>query len=140
MRSILRATIRLTTGLIVAMSWAAPAEAAPGDLDGSFSGDGWVWTLELRTETNNYLPKGAEDLAIQPDGKIVAVGELQDGASNWYFGVFRYLPGGELDSGFGDAAGLRQTWQASSSRTRWPSSRTGRSWWRARETANSSDA
>jgi uncharacterized delta-60 repeat protein len=102
MRSILRATIRLTTGLIVAMSWAAPAEAAPGDLDGSFSGDGWVWTLEVRTETNNYLPKGAEDLAIQPDGKIVAVGELQDGSSNWYFGVFRYLPGGELDSGFGD--------------------------------------
>jgi uncharacterized delta-60 repeat protein len=102
MRSTLRATVRLTAGLIVALSWAAPAEAAPGELDGSFSGDGWVRTLEVRTETNNYLPKPAEDVAIQPDGKILAVGELQDGASNWYFGVFRYLPGGELDPGFGD--------------------------------------
>ena len=102
MRSTLGATVRLMAGLIVAMSWAAPAAAAPGDLDGSFSGDGWVRTQEVRTETNNYLPKGAEDLAIQPDGKILAVGELQDGASYWYFGVFRYLPGGELDLGFGD--------------------------------------
>jgi uncharacterized delta-60 repeat protein len=102
MRSILWITVRLTAGLIVAMSWAAPAEAAPGDLDRSFSGDGWVGTLEVRTETNNYLPRGVEDLAIQPDGKIVAVGELQDGSSYWYFGAFRYLPGGELDPGFGE--------------------------------------
>ncbi len=102
MRSTLRATVRLTAGLIVAMWWAAPAGAAPGDLDGSFSGDGWVRTQEVRTETNNFLPKGAEDLAIQPDGKILAVGELQDGSSYWYFGVFRYLPDGELDPGFGD--------------------------------------
>jgi uncharacterized delta-60 repeat protein len=102
MRSTLGATVWLTAGLVVALSWAAPAGAAPGDLDGSFSDDGWVRTLEVRTETNNYLPKGAEDLAIQPDGKIVAVGELQDGSSYWYFGVFRYLPDGELDPGFGD--------------------------------------
>jgi hypothetical protein len=38
----------------VALSWAAAARTAPGDLDGSFSGDGWVPTLEapgLETET-----------------------------------------------------------------------------------------
>jgi uncharacterized delta-60 repeat protein len=81
---------------------AAPAAAAPGDLDGSFSGDGWVRTLEVRSETNNYLPEGAEDMAIQPDGKIVAVGELEDGTSHWYFGAFRYLPGGGLDESFGE--------------------------------------
>ena len=46
MRSTLGATVGLTAGLIVAMSWAAPAGAAPGDLDGSFSGDGWVRTLD----------------------------------------------------------------------------------------------
>ena len=81
----------------------APAAAgAPGDLDGSFSGDGWLRTLEVRSSDNNYLPKVAEDVAIQPDGRIVAVGELIDGTSNWYFGAFRYLPNGELDPSFGE--------------------------------------
>jgi uncharacterized delta-60 repeat protein len=78
------------------------ATAAPGDLDGSFSGDGWLRTLEVRSASNNYLPRGAEDVAIQPDGRIVAVGELIDGQSNWYFGAFRYLPNGELDPSFGE--------------------------------------
>jgi uncharacterized delta-60 repeat protein len=41
-------------------------------------------------------------VAIQPDKRIVAVGELIDGASNWYFGAFRYLPNGELDPSFGE--------------------------------------
>ena len=53
----------------------APAAAgSPGDLDGSFSGDGWLRTLEVRSSDNNYLPKVAEDVAIQPDGRIVASG------------------------------------------------------------------
>ena len=37
-----------------------------------------------------------------PTGGIVAVGELIDGTSNWYFGAFRYLPNGELDTSFGE--------------------------------------
>jgi uncharacterized delta-60 repeat protein len=78
------------------------APAAPGDLDGSFSGDGWLRTLEVRSPTNNYLPRGAEDVAIQPDGRIVAVGEMIDGQSGWYFGAVRYLPNGELDTSFGE--------------------------------------
>jgi hypothetical protein len=41
-------------------------------------------------------------VAVQPDGRIVAVGELIDGTSNWYFGAFRYLPNGELDPSFGE--------------------------------------
>jgi uncharacterized delta-60 repeat protein len=76
--------------------------AGGGDLDPSFSGDGWVRTLEVRSATNNYLPKGAEDAALQPDGKILAVGEIIDGTSHWYFGVFRYLPDGTLDPSFGE--------------------------------------
>jgi hypothetical protein len=56
--------------------------AGGGDLDPSFSGDGWVRTLEVRSATNNYLPKGAEDMALQPDGKILAVGEIIDGTSH----------------------------------------------------------
>ena len=81
------------------------ATGAPGDLDGSFSGDGWLRTLEVRSSNTNYLPRGAEDVAIQPDGRIVAVGEMIDGVSNWYFGAFRYLPNGELDPSSGRVAG-----------------------------------
>ena len=80
---------------------APAATGASGELDGSFSGDGWLRTLEVRSSNSNYLPRGADDVAIQPDGRIVAVGELIDGVSNWYFGAFRYLPNGELDPSFG---------------------------------------
>ena len=38
---------------------------------------------------------------MQPDGRLVAVGELLDGTSHWYLGAFRYLPNGELDTSFG---------------------------------------
>jgi uncharacterized delta-60 repeat protein len=78
------------------------AGAAPGDLDSSLSGGGWLRTLEVRSPANNYLPRGAEDVAVQPDGRIVAVGELIDGRSSWYFGALRYLPDGELDQSFGE--------------------------------------
>jgi hypothetical protein len=33
-----------------------------------------------QTGTRGYLAKGAEDIALQPDGKIVAVGEIEDDA------------------------------------------------------------
>jgi uncharacterized delta-60 repeat protein len=88
--------------LVGGVALAPAAAAAPGDLDGSFSGDGWLRTLEVRSADNNYLPRVAEDVAVQPDGRIVAVGELIDGTSNWYFGAFRYLPNGELDTSFGE--------------------------------------
>jgi len=94
----------LATGCAV-LGWfvlVPSALTAPGDLDGSFSGDGWLRTLEVRSPTNNYLPRGAEDIAVQPDGRIVAAGEMIDGRSTWYFGAFRYLPNGELDQSFGE--------------------------------------
>jgi uncharacterized delta-60 repeat protein len=96
---------RLTASLCV-LAWlacAAPAGAsvAAGELDPSFGGGGWVRTLEVRGSDNNYLPRGARAVAVQPDGKVVAVGELHDGQSNQYFGVFRYLPDGSLDPSFG---------------------------------------
>ncbi len=55
----------------------------------------------LRVGGTNYLPRGADAVTVQPDGKIIAAGELQDGRSNRYFGAFRYLPDGELDASFG---------------------------------------
>jgi uncharacterized delta-60 repeat protein len=88
--------------LLGGLALAAAAAGSPGDLDGSFSSDGWLRTLEVRSSDNNYLPSAAEDVAVQPDGRIVAVGELIDGRSNWYFGAFRYLPNGELDPSFGE--------------------------------------
>ena len=87
---------------VLALVGATRSSAAPAELDPAFSGDGWVRTLEVRTDTNNYLPEGAEDVAIQADGKILAVGELEDGVSNWYFGLFRYRADGSLDPTFGD--------------------------------------
>jgi uncharacterized delta-60 repeat protein len=83
--------------LIVAM----PAAAAPGDLDRTFSADGWVRTYDIFGFSKRYFPKGAEDVAIQPDGKILAVSELQDGNSHWWYGVYRWLPNGDLDRSFG---------------------------------------
>ncbi len=80
---------------------AVPAAAGRGDLDATFSGDGWVRTYEIFGYSKQFFPKGAEDVAIQPDGKILAVSELQDGGSHWWYGVYRWLPNGDLDRSFG---------------------------------------
>ncbi|WP_306463756.1 hypothetical protein, partial [Streptomyces sp. WAC07061] len=64
---------------------------ADGSLDGTFDTDGKV-TTDFGTNTLD----GAADLALQPDGKIVAAGiSLAD------FGVARYNADGSLDGGFG---------------------------------------
>ncbi|HET6547791.1 MAG TPA: Calx-beta domain-containing protein, partial [Solirubrobacter sp.] len=65
-----------------------------GTLDPSFGGDGIV-TTDLGTGND-----GITDLALQPDGKIVAVGATQEAAA-----LARYLPDGTLDPSFG-AAGI----------------------------------
>jgi uncharacterized delta-60 repeat protein len=80
---------------------AVTAAAAPGKLDPTFSGDGWVRTYDVFGYSKRFFPKGAEDVAIQRDGKILAVSELQDGNSHWWFGVYRWLPNGDLDRSFG---------------------------------------
>jgi uncharacterized delta-60 repeat protein len=90
-------------GLLVLASLlvAVPAGASRGDLDPTFSGNGWVRTYDVFGYSRPFFPKGAEDVAIQPDGKIVAVSELQDGNSHWWWGVWRWLPNGDLDRSFG---------------------------------------
>ena len=64
---------------------------ADGDLDPTFSGDG-IDTIDV--ELNDF---GGE-LALQPDGKIVSVGEA---AAENSFSVIRLLPSGDLDPDFG---------------------------------------
>ena len=63
---------------------------AAGDLDETFDADGIV-------TTNLGSSDIAMDVALQPDGKIVAVGK-----SGIDWAVARYLPDGSLDGGFSD--------------------------------------
>jgi uncharacterized delta-60 repeat protein len=65
-----------------------------GALDGSFGGDGKVMT--------DFTKGGldlAEAVAIQDNGKIVAVGLAREPA--WVFALARYRRNGRLDQGFG---------------------------------------
>jgi uncharacterized delta-60 repeat protein len=77
-------------------TFASPAIAAGGDLDPRFGGDGRV--------TTNLTPgyDSANDVAIQPDGKIVVAG-VADGR----FALVRYNPDGTLDRTFGRAGIVR---------------------------------
>ena len=76
--------------VLAALAAAAPVDAA--SLDPTFGTDGRV-LIQFGTTTGAI----AGDMAIQPDGKIVAVGWI-GGA----FGVVRLLPTGALDPGFGN--------------------------------------
>ena len=81
------------------VAWARVAAAADGDLDPTFDVDGIVIT---GMGTGFY--QRASDLAIQADGKIVAVGSADvfvPGVTNNDFAVARYNPNGSLDPSFG---------------------------------------
>jgi uncharacterized delta-60 repeat protein len=80
--------------------WTFVRYSPTGALDPTF-GSGGIVVLKLGgTDT---WRNGAHDLAIQPDGKIVAVGETAP-----YWTALRLLPNGDLDSSFG-TGGVRQT-------------------------------
>ena len=102
-----RRLLCIATVTILAAFSAAVALAAGGALDPSFSGDGWVRTLDVRTPTNDYFPRSGEDVALQHDGKVLVAGEILDATSHWYFGVLRYTPSGSLDRSF-DGDGLAE--------------------------------
>ena len=72
----------------------APAQAAPGSLDPSFSDDGILLT-GFGGESD-----GGSAVALQGDGKIVVAGSRQDGNFQ-NFGLARYTPTGSLDGSFG---------------------------------------
>jgi uncharacterized delta-60 repeat protein len=75
-------------------STAIPARSAPGDLDVTFGHDGKVITLFA----GGFAL--ARDVAIQADGKIVAVGQASGGRRG-RFALARYNHNGSLDSTFG---------------------------------------
>jgi uncharacterized delta-60 repeat protein len=75
-----------------------------GSLDTTFGTGGRVVTS---LSTNN---SHANDMVVQPDGKIVVVGYTDNGTAgkgsstyNWDFLVVRYNPNGSLDTSFGSA-------------------------------------
>src|SRR5215216_2127301 len=90
----LRIGVALVAATVVVVFSAVGAQAAPGDLDPTFSGDG---------KQTTDLPLGlsaAAAVVLQPeDGKIVAVGtDLAHGSG--VFAVARYNPNGTLDTSF----------------------------------------
>jgi uncharacterized delta-60 repeat protein len=100
-RGVLVKTLRARHGwlfftliLIASATWTIPAEAAPGDLDRTFGGDGKVVTnLTVGRDS-------AADVAIQENGKIVVVGRTV-GRHYGKFALIRYRTDGRLDTTFG---------------------------------------
>ena len=81
--------------LLVGVVFSAGAQAAPGDLDLTFSGDG-----KQRTDFGFGLSSAAATVR-QPDGKIVAVGVVRTNSFNDSdFALARYNPNGSLDPSF----------------------------------------
>jgi uncharacterized delta-60 repeat protein len=72
-----------------------------GDLDGSFGGDGRTGV------TFGSASHTVSDLIVQPDGKVIVVGEAstQDGLLD--FGIERLQPNGFPDTTFGDGGSTR---------------------------------
>ena len=88
-------SVLLATGLLAVVT---PAQAAPGDLDPSFSGDGIVLT-GFGGDID-----GGSAVALQPDGKIVVAGTtLGYGEGGDYrsdFALARFDSDGSLDTSF----------------------------------------
>src|SRR2546427_807683 len=93
-------SIFCTISLLFAL--AASISAAPGDLDPTFGNGGIVITQRLNGNNNGNNLYAALAMAIQPDGKIVVVGEgFTSPSDSWDFAVVRYNPDGSLDNSFG---------------------------------------
>lgn len=75
-----------------------------GALDTTFDGDGQA---VVGFTSGGPVPSRAYALALQPDGKLVAAGEVVLGGTNSNFAMTRLNPDGSLDTGFG--TGGRQT-------------------------------
>ncbi|MFF9328155.1 calcium-binding protein [Streptomyces sp. NPDC014776] len=94
-RSLLaRAGTVAATVLALVLTLPGTAAAAPGDPDPSFDGDGRVLTDFGGYDYGN-------DLAVQPDGRIVTVGAGTSAAGDADFALTRHTPDGSPDPSFG---------------------------------------
>jgi uncharacterized delta-60 repeat protein len=94
----LRSAAALGVALLVALLFSTAAQAAAGDLDPTFSGDG------KQTTDFPFGVSGASETVSQPDGKVIAVGSVlrataRDSGLN-DFAIARYSPNGSLDPTF----------------------------------------
>jgi uncharacterized delta-60 repeat protein len=81
----------LIATLLVGIVYTGAAQAAPADLDLTFSGDG--------KQTTDFVGSSwARATVLQPDGKIIAVGN--DTVPPSFFALARYNPNGSLDTSF----------------------------------------
>ncbi|WDF42272.1 calcium-binding protein [Streptomyces sp. T12] len=99
----LRGSLRAVTALVAALAFvvAVPhgAFAAPGDLDPTFGTGGKV---SITTDT---FAEG-QDMAIQPDGRIISVGWEQDAEFlDSEFALTRHNSDGSVDTSFGGGDG-----------------------------------
>lgn len=84
----------------------AKASAAPGDLDPSFGTNG-VAGARIDYSNQGLRDDRITDLAIQPDGKIIAAGSTAANAPELkQTAVVRLNPDGTLDSNFADEGKL----------------------------------
>ena len=93
-----RISTSLVAALLASAIFSAGAQAAPGDLDPTFSGDG------KQTTDFPFGVSTATATTRQPDGKIVVVGRVlrstNGDTSTWNFAVARFRPDGTLDTSF----------------------------------------
>ncbi len=87
--------LSFTVVVILSLLFPATALAASGDLDTTFSADGKVMT----TFTAG-LASRAWDVAIQQDGKVVVVGDVEGATTDMNIGIVRYTTNGALDKTF----------------------------------------
>jgi uncharacterized delta-60 repeat protein len=93
MMTVRRTLSALGSALALIALTAGPTLAAPGDLDAAFGGDGRVTT----SFASGFAV--ARAVAVQDDGKVVAVGETRGQGGR--FALARYNPNGSLDTTFG---------------------------------------
>jgi uncharacterized delta-60 repeat protein len=99
------ATVPVLGLLLILFGFPASALAAGGQLDPSFGGDG-----KVTTHFAGDWEDRARAVAIQDDGKIVAVGHSYTGTSSTVtarFALARYNPDGTLDGSFGGDGRVR---------------------------------
>jgi uncharacterized delta-60 repeat protein len=84
-------------GLLCVLAVAGSASAASGDLDQAFTSTPGQVTTDIAGDADL-----ANGVAVQTDGKILAVGSTLNG-SNSDFALIRYKSGGLLNSSFGTA-------------------------------------
>ena len=80
-----------------------------GTLDTSFGSSGIVHTQFLID-----APTNIGDLVIQPDDKIVVVGSVNLGSSNWNFALKRLNADGSIDTGFGESGLVHTDFESNS--------------------------